>query len=46
MAAVGANSDSGAASNGERQSPEDQRIGKFNLVMQKKLAAIDTQLGL
>ena len=46
MATVGANSDSGAASNGERQSPEDQRFGKFNLMMQKKLAAIETQLGL
>ena len=46
MATVGADGNSGAASNGERPSPEAQRFGKFNLVMQKKLAAIETQLRL
>ena len=46
MATVGADGDLGAASDAERQSLEDQYVGKFNAAMQEKLAAIETRLGL
>jgi len=44
MVTVGANGNSGAASDGETQNLEVQCLKKFNLTMQKKLAAIATRL--